>query len=95
MECTRISACHTSCTDAACRKATVPIASDAAEPSIHSLRGTSLIALAPPFDASGQRDSAAAHFAIVACPWRKADSALHARRDAAHSRLAGTTMSRR
>jgi tetratricopeptide (TPR) repeat protein len=51
--------------------------------------------LAQAFDEAGKPDSAAAHFAIVARSWRNADSVLHARRDAARSRLAGTTMSRR
>lgn len=39
--------------------------------------------LARAFDAAGQRDSAAAHFAIVTRAWRDADPSLALRRDAA------------
>jgi hypothetical protein len=39
--------------------------------------------LAQAFAAAGMRDSAAAHFAVVARAWRNADPLLRARRDTA------------
>ncbi|MDQ6886131.1 MAG: hypothetical protein M3068_02440 [Gemmatimonadota bacterium] len=43
--------------------------------------------LAQAFDAAGQRDSAAAHYAIVERAWRGADASLQLRHDAARSWL--------
>ena len=43
--------------------------------------------LAQVFDAAGQRDSAAAHYAIVERAWRNADPALAARYETARARL--------
>lgn len=45
--------------------------------------------LARAWDDAGVRDSAAAHYAVVAKAWANADSAFAARRDVARSRAAG------
>ena len=44
--------------------------------------------LAQLFDAAGRRDSAAAHYRVVAAAWASADPVLWPRRDAAARRLA-------
>jgi hypothetical protein len=44
--------------------------------------------LARVFDAAGERDSAAAHDAVVERAWREADPPLRLRSDAARARLA-------
>jgi DNA-binding SARP family transcriptional activator/TolB-like protein len=55
-------------------------------PELHEL-------LAQLFDLTGQRDSAAAHYAIVDRAWRSSDPFLSARHDAAHRWLAGSRRS--
>ena len=61
------------------------------ESSLHLTRIELHEIAAQAFDAAGERDSAAAHYAIVARAWRSADPSLAARYAAAQRGVAGST----